>query len=138
MHSTLKCTINIKRGKMMPVITYDNKINPLFAWFIFFILIAVPLSGLAASSTATSTPTTPKALTDTFCAVIGLLTGDIARLLAVIISFFIGTMLLLGKLQWGVAIAVLFGMAVVFGAKDVANYIGGGSGSAVCSASSTP
>jgi type IV secretion system protein VirB2 len=111
----------------MSIITYDNKTNKLVTWFIFFILIALPLSGLAASSSSSANDT----LTKTFCSVITLLTGDIARLLAIIISFFIGTMLLLGKLQWGVAIAVLFGIAIVFGAKEVANLIGG-TGASVC------
>ena len=116
----------------MSIITYDNKTNKLVTWFIFFILIALPLSGLAAGSSSGSGSGPNETLTKTFCSVISLLTGDIARLLAIIISFFIGTMLLLGKLQWGVAIAVLFGIAIVFGAKEVANLIGGSSTGSVC------
>ena len=67
-------------------------------------------------------------IADVLCNVIKVAKGATGKTIAtlVIISMAIG--LFLGKITWGVAIAVAVGMGILFGADNVVQFISGGSG----------
>ena len=90
------------------------------------LLMAVMLSYAAVipqlSFAATSTP---QAVTNVMCNATNLLTGTTGKTIAIIIVISLAISLFLGKVSWGLAIATLFGMAVLFGAPAVVNTLSG-------------
>lgn len=55
------------------------------------------------------------------CNVIDQISGPIGKTIAIIIIISLAIMLFLGKVTWGVAIAVAVGIGILFGAKDLIN-----------------
>src|SRR4051812_2508355 len=55
------------------------------------------------------------------------ITGTIGRAIAILIVISLAIALFLGKVTWGMAIAVAVGMGLLFGARDVVNVLSGGS-----------
>lgn len=66
------------------------------------------------------------------CKIVNLVTGNIGRSLSIIIVISLGFMLFIGKVTWGLAIAIFIGMALIFGAENVVSLIGGFEDSGVC------
>ncbi|MDJ1258004.1 MAG: TrbC/VirB2 family protein [Candidatus Midichloria sp.] len=97
----------------------------LMLWFSIAVLIIAAKNAWAADNDMTM-------VTNVMCAAINQLTGPIGRAITIIIVISLGIMLLLGKVTWGVAIALAVGMGVIFGARDVVNILSGGTG-AICS-----
>lgn len=97
----------------------------LMLWFSIAALIIAAKNAWAADNDMTM-------VTNVMCAAINQLTGPIGRAITIIIVISLGIMLLLGKVTWGVAIALAVGMGVIFGARDVVNILSGGTG-AICS-----
>lgn len=91
---------------------------------VFFSLFATEVWAAAPAGDATM-------VINVMCAVINQLTGPIGKAITIIILISLGIMLLLGKVTWGVAIALAVGMGVIFGAKDLVNLLTGGQG-ALC------
>ncbi|MFV9951214.1 MAG: TrbC/VirB2 family protein [Candidatus Midichloria sp.] len=60
------------------------------------------------------------------------LTGPVGRAITIIVVISLGIMLLLGKVTWGVAIALAVGMGIIFRAKDLAGILLGGSTEGLC------
>jgi type IV secretory pathway VirB2 component (pilin) len=71
------------------------------------------------------------AISTTICTVIGQLTGPVGRGIAVIAVVFLGFSLFLGKISWGLAIALAIGIAAIFGANEIVTLLGAG-GAAGC------
>ncbi|AIF81305.1 type IV secretion system protein VirB2 [endosymbiont of Acanthamoeba sp. UWC8] len=65
-------------------------------------------------------------ITETLCNAVNQLTGNIGRSIAILIVISLAIMLFLGKVTWGVAIAVGVGMGILFGAPDVVQLLSGG------------
>ncbi len=64
------------------------------------------------------------------CNVINFITGGIGKAIAIIILISLAISLFLGKVSWGLAIAVAVGMGILFGATTVINAITAGVGNA--------
>ncbi len=106
---------------------------------IFLVVFSVSsfhsISSFAVETTPGATPSKGKdskdagqGIADVLCNVIAVAKGATGKTIAtlVIISMAIG--LFLGKITWGVAIAVAVGMGILFGADNVVQFVSGGSG----------
>ncbi len=62
------------------------------------------------------------------CAIARTLQGPVARAIAAIGIIFLGFSLFLGKISWGVALALGIGIAAVFGASSIVNLLATASG----------
>ncbi len=62
------------------------------------------------------------------CAVIKQLTGPIGKAIAIIIVISMAIALFLGKVNWGLALAVFVGLGLLFGAESVVTLVTGGGG----------
>ncbi len=65
-------------------------------------------------------------ITNILCNAVNQLTGNIGRSIAILIVISLAISLFLGKVSWGMAIAVAVGMGILFGAKDVVQLLSGG------------
>lgn len=61
----------------------------------------------------------------TLCAVVSTLQGPVARGLAAIAIIFLGFSLFLGKISWGIALALAIGIGAVFGAPEIVKVLSG-------------
>jgi len=61
----------------------------------------------------------------TLCAVVNTLQGPVARGLAAIAIIFLGFSLFLGKISWGIALALAIGIGAVFGAPEIVKVLSG-------------
>lgn len=68
---------------------------------------------LPATAAATST------MTNVMCIATNQLTGPVGRVIAVVVIASLALSLFLGKVSWGLAIATMVGMGVLFGATSV-------------------
>lgn len=71
-------------------------------------------------------------ITNIMCNAINQITGPVGRAISILIIISLAIALFIGKVSWGMAIAVAVGMGILFGAKDVVNLISGGT-TAMCS-----
>lgn len=65
-------------------------------------------------------------LQDIFCKAINLVQGSTAQALATIAIIIVGIGALLGRVNWGMAALIVAGIALIFGAGQIASFIGGG------------
>jgi type IV secretion system protein VirB2 len=86
---------------------------------VFFSVVAPAHQPVAANNSTNS------AITNILCNAVNQLTGGIGRAIAIIIIISLAIMLFIGKVSWGMAIAVAVGMGILFGAKDVVNLLSG-------------
>lgn len=63
---------------------------------------------------------------ETLCAVVAQLSGPVGRAIAAIAIIFLGLSLFLGKISWGIALALAIGIGAVFGAEQLVSLLGGG------------
>ncbi len=75
------------------------------------------------SGSATAENTT---ITNILCNANNQLTGPIGRAISILIIISLAISLFLGKVSWGMAIAVAVGMGILFGARDVVQLLSGG------------
>ncbi len=96
----------------------------------FIVPTDVLATGGSASGTSGTVYKSPGAqqgnLEGTICQVIGELRGPIARGVAAIGVIILGFTLFLGKISWGVAIALAIGVGAVFGAPQIVGLLGDG------------
>lgn len=85
-------------------------------------IIVMVLPDIAAASVRDSSEATA-GLANIICQVIRALQGDFARGVAIIALIFLGFSLFLGKVSWGVALAIGIGLGVVFGAHLVVDFV---------------
>lgn len=84
------------------------------------VILAIPNLG---SSLAFATGGDP--ISDVICNVIDKLTGPVGRAIATVAVVFVGIGLFLGKMSWGLAIAVGIGIGAIFGAAQIVEIVGG-------------
>ncbi len=119
------------------------KTYKLFAIILCMAVLFMPQLSLAAPAAGATpgggggTPTIATAdkndIVTILCNVIKFITGGIGKAIAIIILISLAISLFLGKVSWGLAIAVAVGMGILFGATTMINAItdgvGGNSGS---------
>lgn len=70
-------------------------------------------------------------ITQTLCVAIEQLTGTVGKAIAALIVISLAIALFLGKVTWGVAIAVAVGMGLLFGATGIVGLLSGDT-TAIC------
>ena len=73
-----------------------------------------------------------KTISNVLCRVVSLLVGKVGKGIATIAVVFLGVGLFLGKLSWGVAVATAIGIAGIFGAGQIVNWLSGGTVGETC------
>lgn len=99
-------------------------------WKVCFIaLFAVFLSLISPIYESKAAPaadiTEKNKITEILCNVTNVITGGVGRTIAILIVVSLAIALFLGKVTWGMAIAVAVGMGILFGAKDLVKAISG-------------
>jgi len=79
-------------------------------------LLLVPDMALAASGDT---------IAEVLCEVVGWFTGNVGKGIATLAIIIIGVGALMGKVSWGMAIIVGVGVAVIFGAAEIVDDLGG-------------
>lgn len=87
-------------------------------------IVEMLLPNVASAASATDNITT------TLCVAIKALTGPVGKAIAALIVISLAIALFLGKVTWGVAIAVAVGMGLLFGATGIVDLLSGSSSSA--------
>ncbi|MFK7760892.1 MAG: TrbC/VirB2 family protein [Candidatus Midichloriaceae bacterium] len=67
-------------------------------------------------------------IADVLCNVIKIAQGNVGKTISILVIISIAIGLFLGKITWGVAIAVSVGLGVLFGANSVVEFIASGKG----------
>jgi type IV secretion system protein VirB2 len=88
-----------------------------------FLLVAIVI--LLSDSSFAANPTGTTAVDEVICNIVEALQGNVARGVAAFGIIFLGFSLFLGKISWGVALALGIGIGAIFGAKDIVNLIAG-------------
>ncbi len=96
------------------------------ACIIAFFTIMLTLSAPVFTASADDKSNQPTQISNIICGAVNQLTGTIGRSIAILIIISLAISLFLGKVSWGMAIAVAVGMGILFGAKDVVNLLAGG------------
>jgi len=93
-----------------------------FTLLVIFLCVSVLFTQTAF---ATDTPVNSNTLgiTNALCAVINQITGPIGKGIATIILISLAISMFLGKLSWGVALAFIVAIGMLFGATSVINMI---------------
>lgn len=78
-------------------------------------------------------PAAQDRITQILCNVSGAISGPIGKAIAVLIVISLAIALFLGKVSWGMAIAVAVGMGVLFGAQGIVQ-MASGEDEAICAA----
>ncbi|WPX97296.1 TrbC/VirB2 family protein [Candidatus Bandiella euplotis] len=66
------------------------------------------------------------------CHVIKVAQGSVGKTIATLVIISVAIGLFLGKITWGVAIAVAVGMGVLFGANTVVSFVADGTNTNIC------
>lgn len=64
-------------------------------------------------------------IADVLCTVVAWFTGNVGKGIATLAIIIIGVGALMGKVSWGMAIIVGIGVAVIFGASQIVDDLGG-------------
>ena len=81
--------------------------------------------GTSPSITSTYGSTEADGIRKAVCNVIGALQGDVVRAIAAFGIIFLGFSLFLGKISWGVGLALAIGLGAVLGASQIVGVISG-------------
>ena len=90
--------------------------------YAMFMLMAV----LVLLPDATLAQTGSQTVANTICNIVNELQGPVARGVAAFGIIFLGFSLFLGKISWGVALALAIGIGAIFGANEIVGLIGDG------------
>jgi type IV secretion system protein VirB2 len=93
-------------------------------------LVAVPV--LLALPDLASAADNTEAISDALCRVVNVLQNKVGRAVSMIGIAFLGIGFFLGKISWGLAIAIGLGVAGIFNAGNIVNWISGNSTSTGC------
>ncbi len=85
-----------------------------------YAFMVVPESALAGGG--------PSSIEHALCTVISWFTGSVGKAIATLAIIIIGVGALMGKVSWGMAIIVGLGVAVIFGAPEIAGLLGANGG----------
>lgn len=97
-----------------------------FTFMLLAVIALAPTSSLATEDAGQ--------MSQVICNIIDELQGPVARGVAAFGIIFLGFSLFLGKISWGVALALGIGVAAIFGAESIVNAMLGSAGTA-CSES---
>lgn len=89
------------------------------AFILLAIVVMMPDASLAGAQTSNST------ISNIICNIVNELQGPVARGVAAFGIIFLGFSLFLGKISWGVALALGIGIGAIFGANQIVELIGG-------------
>lgn len=104
--------------------------------FVIAVLVtAMPELALAQGVAESDATTQGGDLARVFCNIINAFSGGIGRGIATIAVIMVGIGLFMGKLSWGLAIAVAVGIGALFGAESIVGIISGDDASTVCEGS---
>ena len=106
---------------MNNISTIQRNIN--FILFILFLLFSTIVNDAVAQDNANADI---GGITKIFCNVINQITGSVGKVISVLILISMAIGLFLGKITWGLAIAVMVGMGLLFGAKGLVDVIASG------------
>ncbi len=67
----------------------------------------------------------PATFGQTICNVVKLITDDVGKALATLAIIFLGIGAFFGKVNWGLAVMVAVGIAAIFGAAAIADFVAG-------------
>lgn len=90
------------------------------------------LSGLLFTMPDMASASGNTAISNALCLIANELTGKIGKGIATVGVVMLGIGLFLGKLSWGLAVAVGIGIAGIFGATTIVNWMSGGSSGTGC------
>lgn len=93
---------------------------------LFVVALVLPEASLAAADNQIG------AIDKAVCAVIDVLSGNVARGVAAFGIIFLGFSLFLGKISWGTGLALAIGLGAVLGAGDIVKLIAGGTNELDC------
>lgn len=113
---------------MNNIIKFLDKAVPMTLALALAVIVAVvPEASLAGAPSITSTFGTAEAqgISTAVCNVIGALQGDVVRAIAAFGIIFLGFSLFLGKISWGVGLALAIGLGAVLGAGQIVGVISG-------------
>ena len=100
----------------------------LMMFFAISLLVVAPTQeALAAGDTVDKNK-----ISDILCNVVKLITGNIGKAISVLIIITLAIALFLGKVSWGMAIAVAVGMGIMFGAPGIVSLVADGNSSEIC------
>ena len=96
------------------------------AWTIFLSLsLFAGMMLLPSLALASSGSTTSGRLEEVLCRLVEWMTGTTGKAIATLAIIIIGVGALMGKVSWGMAIIVGIGVAVIFGAEQIVEDLGG-------------
>ncbi len=117
------------------------KLAKICFFFVFLSFCVAPLSLVADDNGGSSTQnsdggdgkgnsldTASEGVTCVICKIIKLIQGPSGKTIAILVVISLAIGLFLGKITWGVAIAVSVGMGVLFGANTLVGYVSGTEG----------
>jgi type IV secretory pathway VirB2 component (pilin) len=99
-----------------------------FATAMAFMLLAIVVMMPDNSFAYTAPTVTDSKISDIICNIVVQLQGPVARGVAAFGIIFLGFSLFLGKISWGVALALGIGIGAIFGAGEIVNLISGDKG----------
>jgi type IV secretory pathway VirB2 component (pilin) len=108
------------------------------AWnvaFVFILVAAVMMIPNESTAAAQTVGTGSKKVADVICSIVKELQGPVARGVAAFGIIFLGFSLFLGKISWGVALALGIGIGAIFGAGQIVDMFAGSAsqtGAATC------
>jgi type IV secretory pathway VirB2 component (pilin) len=101
----------------------------------FMLLALVVLAPDSANAAAPAATVNAEGMGQVVCNIIKQLQGPVARGVAAFGIIFLGFSLFLGKISWGVALALGIGVAAIFGAESIVDAMLGDAGTACTSSS---
>jgi len=96
---------------------------------VFFTLPTHDVFATGANRNTDTAAVNKNAISDILCNAVDLISGGIGKSIAILIIISLAIALFLGKVSWGMAIAVAVGMGILFGAEGMITVISGGGAS---------
>ncbi len=113
---------------------FSNYMKTVLALLGFLVFL---MSSQAVSAIDATTSSDPTGIITIFCNVINQATGGVGKVICVLILISMAIGLFLGKITWGLAIAVMVGMGMLFGATGLVDLISSGSNTYASSVNTT-
>lgn len=119
----------------------NNKFNTMWkacmiVFFALSLLVVAPAYEASAQANTTNT-VDDNQISRILCNVVSLVTGGVGKAISVLIIITLAIALFLGKVSWGMAIAVAVGMGIMFGAPGIVSIVSGDTTN-VCDTATTP
>ena len=102
---------------------------------LFFLIFSIFLFQNSIEFSHATASVQDNAIVKVLCNVVELLTNDIAKGVAIIAIVVVAVGLFMGKFSWGVGLATALGIAMIFGAATIVDWLSdgiGGGGSSTC------